>query len=78
MMFCADNRHVMRAIDLAPFSIFDLDSYGSPWVQAIILADRRRVDAGEQARPGADRGAGFAYKSNIVPESLDCRRNRMR
>jgi hypothetical protein len=29
-MFCANNRRVIRAIDLAPFSIFDLDSYGSP------------------------------------------------
>ena len=40
LMFCADNRRVLRAIDLAPFSIFDLNSYGSPWVQAIIIADR--------------------------------------
>src|SRR5882724_8409621 len=48
LMFCADNRRVMRAINLAEFNIFDLDSYGSPWVQAVILADRRRVAPGEQ------------------------------
>lgn len=70
LMFCADNRRVMRAIDLAPFSVFDLDSYGSPWVQAIILADRRRVAAGELVGLVLTEGAGFAYKSNIVPEAI--------
>jgi hypothetical protein len=70
LMFCADNRRVLRAIDLAPFSIFDLDSYGSPWVQAIIIADRRRVAAGELLGLVLTEGAGFAYKSNIVPEAI--------
>jgi hypothetical protein len=70
LMFCADNRRVMRAIDLASFSIFDLDSYGSPWVQAIIIADRRRVAPGELLGLALTEGAGFAYKSNIVPEAI--------
>jgi hypothetical protein len=70
LMFCADNRRVMRAIDLAKFSVFDFDSYGSPWVQAIILADRRRVVAGELVGLVLTEGAGFAYKSNIVPEAV--------
>lgn len=70
LLFCADNRRVMRAIDLKPFSIFDFDSYGSPWVQAIILADRRRVAAGELLGLVLTEGAGFAYKSNIVPEAI--------
>jgi hypothetical protein len=69
-LFCADNRRVMRAIDLKPFSIFDFDSYGSPWVQAIIMADRRRVAAGELLGLVLTEGAGFAYKSNIVPEAI--------
>ena len=60
----------MRAIDLEPFSIFDLDSYGSPWVQAIIVADRRRVAPGELLGLVLTEGAGFAYKSNIVPEAI--------
>lgn len=59
LMFCADNRRVMRAIDLAPFNCFDFDSYGSPWVQAIILADRRRVTAGELVGLVLTEGAGF-------------------
>lgn len=70
LMFCADNRRVLRAIDLGGFNIFDLDSYGSPWVQAIIIADRRRVAAGELVGLVLTEGAGFAYKSNIVPEAI--------
>jgi hypothetical protein len=47
--FVADNRRVLRAIDLAPFTCFDLDAYGSPWEQAIIIAARRpRLTRGER------------------------------
>jgi hypothetical protein len=70
LMFAADNRRVLRAIDLRPFGVFDLDSYGSPWVQAIIIADRRRVAPGELLGLVLTEGAGFAYKSNIVPEAI--------
>lgn len=70
LMFAADNRRVLRAIDLQKFNCFDFDSYGSPWVQAIILADRRRVAAGELLGLVLTEGAGFAYKSNIVPEAI--------
>jgi len=48
LVYCADNRRVMRCIDLALFNVFDLDSHGSPWEQAIILAARRPVAAGER------------------------------
>jgi hypothetical protein len=41
-MLCADNRRVMRTVDLALFSIFDLGSFGLPWVQAIIIAELDR------------------------------------
>ncbi len=70
LMFCADNRRVMRAVDLAAFNLFDLDSYGSPWVQAIILADRRKVMPGEMIGVILTEGAGLAYKANIVPEAI--------
>ncbi|WP_315792261.1 MULTISPECIES: hypothetical protein [unclassified Bradyrhizobium] len=70
LMFCSDNTRVLRAIDLTPFSIFDFDAYGSPWVQAIILADRRRVKKGERIGVILTEGAGFAYKSNIVPQAI--------
>jgi hypothetical protein len=70
LMFCADNRRVMRAIDLTRFGIVDLDSYGSPWEQAIIIADRRRVAPGELFGLILTEGAGFAYKSNVVPTAI--------
>ena len=46
--FVCDNRVLLRAIDLNPFNIFDLDAYGSPWEQALIIAARRRVKPGER------------------------------
>lgn len=46
--FVADNRRVMRCTDLTTFNIFDFDAFGSPWEQAIIMAARRPVAAGER------------------------------
>jgi hypothetical protein len=70
LMFCADNTRVLRAIDLARFSIFDFDAYGSPWVQAVILADRRRVAPGEKIGLILTEGAGLSYKANVVPHAI--------
>lgn len=70
LMFCADNRRVLRAIELAPFNVFDLDAYGSPWEQAIIIADRRRVAPGERFGLVITEGAGLSYKSNVVPLAI--------
>lgn len=67
LMYAADNRRVLRAIDLAPFNVFDCDSYGSPWEQALIIADRRPVKAGELLGLVLTEGNGFAYKSNVMP-----------
>jgi hypothetical protein len=46
--FVADNLRVLRAIDLKPFTIFDLDAYGSPWDQLGIIAARRPLQPGER------------------------------
>lgn len=46
--YVADNRRVLRSIDLAPFTVFDFDPFGSPWEQALIVAARRKVQAGER------------------------------
>lgn len=69
-MFAADNRRVLRAIDLKPFSVFDLDSYGSPWEQAIIIADRRPVAAGELLGLVLTEGGGLSYKANVVSTAI--------
>ncbi|MDP3767758.1 MAG: hypothetical protein Q8S13_07065 [Dehalococcoidia bacterium] len=46
--FVADNRRVLRCIDLAPFTIFDADAYGSPWEALLIIAARRKIQPGER------------------------------
>lgn len=46
--YVADNRRVLRSADLSVFNCFDLDAYGSPWEQALIIAARRRVKPGER------------------------------
>jgi len=46
--FVADNRRVLRCLDLSAFTCFDLDAYGSPWEQALIVAARRPVATGER------------------------------
>lgn len=48
LAYVADNCRVMRAIDLAPFNVFDFDAYGSPWEQVLILIARRPLTAGER------------------------------
>jgi hypothetical protein len=70
MMFAADNRRVMRAIDLRPFNVFDLDAYGNPWEQAIIIADRRPVGAGELLGLAITEGNGLSYKGNVMPHAI--------
>lgn len=67
MMFVGDNRRVLRAIDLKPFNVFDLDAYGSPWETALIIADRRPVKAGELVGVVITEGAGLSYKANVMP-----------
>jgi hypothetical protein len=39
--FVADNMRVLRAIDLQPFNVFDLDAFGSPWPQMTVLLAKR-------------------------------------
>jgi hypothetical protein len=70
LMFVADNRRVMRSIDLKAYNLFDLDAYGSPWEQAMIIADRRPVPAGERLGMILTEGAGLAYKTNVVPAAV--------
>jgi len=70
LMFCCDNRRVLRAIDLAPFNVFDLDAYGFPWEQAIIIAARRPIASGELIGFCFTEAGGIMYKSNGVPNAV--------
>lgn len=47
--YVGDNRRVLRAIDLRPFNLFDLDAYGEPFEQAAVIATRRPLAPGERA-----------------------------
>lgn len=46
--YVGDNRAILRAIDLRPFNVFDLDSFTSPWALAVIIAARRPWAPGER------------------------------
>src|SRR5262245_40886437 len=67
LMFVADNKRVLRAIDLSRFNIFDLDGYGVPWAQAQIIAARRKVTPGEKIGLVLTEGGHGFYKYNGVP-----------
>ena len=68
--FVGDNRLVMRAIDLRPFNVFDLDSFGSPWEQLAILAHRRPLATGETVGLVLTEGSGLKLKTSGVPLPL--------
>jgi hypothetical protein len=45
--FWCDNLMLLRSLDLRQFNVFDLDAYGSPWSQMIVIAARRLWKPGE-------------------------------
>lgn len=70
LAYVADNRRVLRSVDLAQFNIFDLDAYGSPWEQALIVADRREVSPGERIGILLTEGSGLNMKLGGMPIAL--------
>jgi hypothetical protein len=70
LAYVADNRRVMRCIDLTKFAIFDLDAHGAPWEQAIILAARRPVASGERIGLVITDGSGLSYKNGKLSNAL--------
>lgn len=68
--FVADNRRVLRAIDLTRYGIFDLDAYGSPWEQAIIIAGRRLVQPGERIGMCLTDGSNVGLRLGGISRSL--------
>jgi hypothetical protein len=68
--FVADNRRVLRCINLSAFNVFDLDSFGSPWEQATIIAARRKVKAGERIGLILTEGSGLKLKMGQPPAAL--------
>lgn len=69
-VFVGDNRRVLRAIDLSAFNLFDLDAYGCPWEQAMIIAARRPIAPGERIGLAITDGLGLFYKMNGIPGNV--------
>jgi hypothetical protein len=46
--YVGDNRILMRALDLTPYNIFDLDAFGNVWEQIVLLARVRQLAPGER------------------------------
>lgn len=63
-LFVCECERVMRAIDLAAFNVFDLDAFGSPWLQAYILSARRRLAPGERVAVLTTDGAKLHARFN--------------
>lgn len=69
-VFVGDNRRVLRAIPLEPFNVFDLDAYGSPWEQALIVADRRKWKKGERVSLIITDGTGLNMRFGQMPGAV--------
>jgi hypothetical protein len=70
MAFVADNRRVMRAIDLNRFNIFDFDAHGSPWEQLYILAARRPLMQDERLGLVITEGTGLKMNMGGASKAL--------
>ena len=70
LAYVSDNLRVLRAIDLKPFGIFDLDAYGSPWEQAFVVAARRPVKPGERIGFCLTDGSSIKLKMGGAPIAM--------
>ena len=68
--YVCDNALLVRVIDLARFNVFDLDSYGSPWDLALIIARRRIVAPGEQVAFVFTDGSSLKLRFGATPNGL--------
>ena len=68
--FVADNKRVLRVLDLSAFTVFDLDAYGCPWAQVTIIAARRRLRPGELLALVITDGTTLALQMNSMSTAL--------
>lgn len=68
--YVADNRRVLRCLSLDRFTVFDLDAWGSPWEQALIVATRRQVAQGERIGLVLTDGSALGLKMGNYPAAL--------
>ena len=70
LAYVADNRRVLRSLDLRRFNIVDLDAYGSPWEQVYILASRRTLAPGERLGLILTEGTALKLKMGGIARGL--------
>ena len=68
--YVCDNRVLLRAIDLSPYNLVDLDAYGSPWDQIYILSRRRKIAKGERVGIVLTDGSSTKIKFGAMPLSM--------
>jgi hypothetical protein len=69
-LYVGDNLRVLRAIDLKPFNLFDLDAYGSCWEQAAIVAARRQLEPGERIGVVLTEGTSLKMRLGGMPNAM--------
>lgn len=69
-VFVADNRPALKALDLSRFNVFDLDAFGSPWEQAEIIANKRKVRPGEKIALVLTEGLGITMAGGALPKAM--------
>lgn len=75
LAYVADNRRVMRSIDLRAYNIFDLDAYGSPWDQLLILAASRPLQPQERIGIVITEGTALAMHHSAPGAKQGSRQN---
>lgn len=70
--FVADNRRLLRSLDLQQFDVFDVDSWGSPWEQLEIIMHRRDWAVGEKGAVILTDGASASakFRSGRLPNDM--------
>lgn len=64
-MVC-DNKLALRCLDLSRFNVFDLDAFGQPWEQCIILAHRRKWAPRERGAIVLTDGSGMKARFGVT------------
>lgn len=65
-----DNRKFLRSADLSPYNFFDLDAYGSPWHQFLIILQRRKFVSGETIAFALTEGLDFKMRMSGLPTGM--------
>jgi len=65
-----DNRKFLKSTDLGKYNVFDLDAYGSPWQQWLIILKRRQFKAKESVAIFITDGLDFKMRMSSLPSGL--------